>query len=120
METESIRKSSELYIGEKCIYLFYVRFALVKRAVRQMPSTVATTLYANLATGQVDMAPEPNAKGYPWIARGGNWMDYNTQGQVVAFGDRNDNTIWLLRDSQGRVLGAIDDNGHVLLSLHYS
>ncbi|MCW5261122.1 RHS repeat protein [Verminephrobacter eiseniae] len=120
MDTEGIRKSSELYIGEKGIYLFDARFALVKRAVRQAPATAATTLYANLATGHVDMAPERNAKGYRWIDRGRNWMDYNTQGQVVAFGDRNDNTIWLLRDSQGRVLGAIDDNGHVLLSLHYS
>ncbi|MCW5238495.1 RHS domain-containing protein [Verminephrobacter eiseniae] len=120
MDTEGIRKSSELYIGEKGIYLFDARFALVQRAVRQAPATAATALYANLATGQVNIAPERNAKGYRWIDRGGHWMDYNTQGQAVAFGDRNDNTIWLLRDTQGRVLGAVDDNGHVLLSLHYS
>src|SRR5690606_39852011 len=33
---------------------------------------------------------------------------YNTQGQVVAYGDRNHNTVWLARDEGGRLLGVVD------------
>jgi YD repeat-containing protein len=52
--------------------------------------------------------------------RAGDWIDYNTQGQVVSWGDKNNTTTWLARDTTGRILGAIDANGRVLLSLHYN
>ena len=64
--------------------------------------------------------PQTNAKGFRWVDRGGDWIDYNTQGQVVAYGDRNNNTVWMLRDTAGTLRGVVDANGRVLWSLHYS
>src|SRR5690606_16698005 len=91
-----------------------------KRAVRQLPPAEASQQYAQLATGQLSLAPVPNDKGFRWIDKGGDWIDYNTQGQVVAWGDRNDNTVWLVRDTDGMVRGAVDAHGRMLYSLHYS
>jgi YD repeat-containing protein len=50
----------------------------------------------------------------------GDWIDYNTQGQAVSYGDRNDNTVWLARDTAGIVHGVVDANGRTLMSLIYS
>ena len=46
---------------------------------------------------QMAISPVTNAKGYRWQDRAGEWIDYNTQGQVVAWGDQNDNVVWLVR-----------------------
>jgi YD repeat-containing protein len=39
---------------------------------------------------------------------------------MMAYGDRNNNTVWLARDTEGRLLGVVDATGHVLVSLHYT
>jgi len=119
-DTEGIRRLNELYLGDGGRYAFSNRAILEKRAVRQIPFAAAATLYAGLATGQMTSALDSNPKGYRWSDRSGDWIDYNTQGQAVAYGDRNDNVVWLVRDTDGVVRGVVDANMRVLLSLHYT
>jgi RHS repeat-associated protein len=38
----------------------------------------------------------------------------------VAYGDRNNNAVWMLRDTAGTLRGVVDANGRVLWSLHYT
>lgn len=119
-EAEGIRRMVELYLGDDGRYVFNNRTVLEKRSVRQLPATSAITPYAGLDSGQITLNPQTNAKGWRWIERGGDWIDYNTQGQVVAYGDRNDNTVWLVRDGAGVLRGVVDAVGRVLITLHYT
>jgi RHS repeat-associated protein len=119
-DTEGIRRINELYLGEGGRYAFSNRAVLEKRAVRQIPVMSAAALIASLSGGQLSLAPAINAKGFRWLDRSGDWIDYNTQGQVIAYGDRNDNITWLARDTDGVVRGVLDANGRVLTTLHYT
>lgn len=117
---EGFRRLSELYLGNGVLYAFSNRYTLEKRTIRALPTTEATTLTSQLATGSMTLASVANSKGFRWMDRDGSWIDYNTQGQVVAYGDKNDNTVWLARDTGGMVRGVVDDHGRVLLTLHYT
>lgn len=115
-ELEGIRRVNELYLGESGRYAFSNRSVLEKRPVKELPTSAAS----QLASGRITVSPVDNAKGYRWIDRSGAWIDYNTQGQVVAYGERNNIPVWLVRDASGTVRGVVDANGRVLFSLHYS
>lgn len=118
--TEAIRRINELYLGDEGRYAFDNRTILEKRSVSELPALSAAALYASLASGKITLIPGTNAKGYRWMTREGDWIDYNTQGQVVAYGDKNNNQTWLARDTGGNVLGVVDGNGQVIYSLHYT
>jgi RHS repeat-associated protein len=119
-QVEGIRRANELYLGEEGRYAFSNRAVLEKRSVRQLPAASAAALYANMAGGAIALAPVTNAKGFRWMDKGGDWIDYDTQGLVVAWGDKNDNMVWMLRDSGGVLRGIVDANGRVVYSLHYT
>jgi RHS repeat-associated protein len=119
-DTEGIRRINELYLGDGGRYAYSNRSVLEKRAVQQLPKIESGALYASLGAGRIALAPENNPKGFRWIDKSGDWIDYNTQGQVVAWGDRNNNMVWLLRDTDGILRGVADANGRVLYSLHYT
>ena len=119
-DVEGIRHQNELYLGESGHYAFSNRAVLEKRAVRALPTADAATLDSQLASGSIALAPVGNDKGYRWMDKSGDWIDYNTQGQVVAYGDKNDNAVWLARDTGGRVRGVVDANGRVVYTLHYT
>lgn len=119
-DAEGIRRINELYLGEGGRYTFSNRTVLEKRPVRQLPLTPAAVPYTGLESGQIVLTPQTNPKGWRWMERSGDWIDYNTQGQVVAYGDRNDNTVWLVRDSAGSLRGIVDAQGRVLATLHYT
>ena len=119
-DAEGIRRQNELYLGESGRYAFSNRAVLEKRAVRALPTADAATITAQLASGSIAPAPVVNDKGYRWMDKSGDWIDYNTQGQVVAYGDKNDNAVWLARDTDGMVRGVIDANGRVVYTLHYT
>lgn len=119
-DQEGLRRINELYTGQQGLYAFNSRNTIEKRAVRFLPAAEPAALYAQLSAGRVALNPGVNAKGYRWADRSGSWVDYATNGQVVALGDRNDNTIWLVRDTEGLLRGVVDGNGRVLLTLHYT
>jgi RHS repeat-associated protein len=119
-DMEALRLKNELYLGDNGRYAFSNRAVLEKRAVRMLPAAAAATLDQQLGTGKFTAAPVSLAKGFRWLDKGGDWIDYNTQGQVVAYGDRNNNTVWLVRDTNGILRGVVDANGHVMFTLHYA
>jgi len=119
-DVEALRLKNELYLGEGGRYAFSNRAVLEKRAVRALPPLAAAEMDMRLAAGSIALAPVPIAKGYRWMDKSGQWIDYNTQGQVVAYGDKNDNTVWLARDTNGMVRGVVDANGRVVYTLHYT
>jgi RHS repeat-associated protein len=119
-DVEAIRRNNELYLGDNGRYAFSNRAVLEKREVRQIAAASPEALYASLGAGSITLNPQTNDKGYRWLDKSGDWIDYNTQGQVVAYGDRNNNTIWLARDTGGRLLGVVDPRGRVLYTLHYT
>ena len=119
-DVEAIRRSNELYLGDNGRYAFSNRSVLEKRPVQLLAPAAADVLYAQLATGRLTLAPSTQEKGYRWIDKSGDWVDHNTQGQVVAHGDRNGNPTWLVRDLGGRLVGVVDARGRVLFSLHYT
>lgn len=119
-DMEGIRRANELYLGEAGRYAFDNRTGLEKRAVRQLQPAATAAIDAAVASGQYPLSVLDNQKGYRWTDRGGDWIDYNVQGQIVAYGDRNDNVVWMLRDSSGKMRGVIDALGRVIYSLHYT
>ncbi|WP_167240098.1 RHS repeat protein, partial [Massilia genomosp. 1] len=119
-DLEAVRRKNELYTGEQGRYAFSNRTMLDKRAVNAVPDTASAAAYTQLAAGSMIVAPVKIANGYRWSDKTGEWVDYNTQGQVVAYGDKNNNTVWMVRDKGGTLRGVIDANGRVLYSLHYT
>ena len=117
---EGFRRINELYLGSNGQYAYNNRDTLVKQAVQALPTQDPATLATQLDTGSISVTPVANPKGFHWKDRAGDWIDYNTQGQVVAYGDKNNNTIWLARDTSGLLRGVVDANGRVLMSLNYT
>lgn len=46
--------------------------------------------------------------GYRWRSRRGEWIDYDSEGRVLRYGDRNDVTVTLERDTDGRIVRVRD------------
>ncbi|HNE17955.1 MAG TPA: RHS repeat protein, partial [Rhodocyclaceae bacterium] len=62
--------------------------------------------------------------GYRWSNRDGQWIDYDGEGKIVAYGDRNDIRVWLdygLPGSPdaGRIVGVRDHFGRTVLTYAY-
>ena len=117
---EGIRRQSELYVGQNGHFVYDNSTVLDMRPVKGLPPSASENLDAQLATGTVTIAPVDIPKGFRWTHREGDWIDYNLRGQVVAYGDHNNNTTWLARDSNGILRGVVDGNGHVLMAFHYT
>ncbi|WP_167241480.1 hypothetical protein, partial [Massilia genomosp. 1] len=107
-DLEALRRKNELYTGEQGRYAYSNRTMLDKRAVNAVPDTASAAAYTQLAAGSMTLAPVKIANGYRWSDKTGEWVDYNTQGQVVAYGDKNNNTVWMVRDKGGTLRGVID------------
>lgn len=115
IDAEALRLANELYLGDNGRYAFNNNSVLEKKPVQVLPAPAGAP-----GAGQINVDPQPNAKGYRKSQKSGDWVDYNTQGQVVAMGDRNNNTIWLQRDNTGRMVALVDGSGRVLQTLHYT
>ena len=117
---EGFRRLNELYLGSNGRYTFGNMAVLETMPVKGLPTAGAAELDAQLATGSITLSPVAIPIGFHWTHKEGDWIDYNLKGQVVAYGDSNDNTVWMVRDTNGSLRGVVDANGRVLYTLHYT
>ncbi|MCE4554264.1 hypothetical protein [Pelomonas cellulosilytica] len=120
VDVEGIRRANELYLGESGRYAFDNRTGLEKRLIRMLQSASTAAIDEAVVGGQYPLNVLDNQKGYRWTDRAGDWIDYNVQGQIVSYGDRNDNVVWMLRDTTGKMRAVLDAAGRVVYSLHYA
>ena len=59
------------------------------------------------------------ADGFRWSDRDGNWIDYDSDGRMLRYGDRNAQQASLAYDGQGRLSGVLDHDGDQVLWLDY-
>jgi len=57
--------------------------------------------------------------GYRWQDRDGDWVDYDANGRILKYGDRNNVEVSLLHDASGRLRGVFDHFGNQLLWYEY-
>ena len=119
-DLEAIRRQSELYLGDAGRYAFSNRAVLEKRRVNVLPVISSSAPYGALGTGQISLAGVSGEDGFRWLDKAGDWIDYNMQGQVVAYGDKNNNIVWMQRDVDGLLRGVVDATGRVVYTLHYT
>jgi RHS repeat-associated protein len=66
-----------------------------------------------------NMRIRTTADGLRWYDRQGNWIDYDEDGRVMGYGDRNDVSVTFTRDPEGRLAQVFDHHGDVALTLAY-
>lgn len=69
--------------------------------------------------------PLQNAPGYRWLNRNGDWIDYDSQGKIVAYGNRNNARVWFEYGptgtaDAGRIVAVRDHFARTLLSYRYT
>nr|WP_305793236.1 RHS repeat-associated core domain-containing protein [Sedimenticola hydrogenitrophicus] len=57
--------------------------------------------------------------GYRWQDRRGNWIDYDANGRILAYGDRNNIQVSFQFDAEGRRAAVLDHLGNPVLSYAY-
>ena len=61
--------------------------------------------------------------GFRWADRSGNWVDFDAQGQIQAYGDKNDIKVTFLYETYGtgkRITGLKDHLGNQVLWYEYT
>lgn len=117
---QGIRRQNELYTGTNGHFIFNTSAVLDTVAVKGLPPIDPDSLDAQLASGNMVIAPVAIPKGFRWSHKEGDWIEYNLRGQVVAYGDNNNNITWLARDTNGLLRGVVDSDGQVLMALYYT
>lgn len=116
---EGYRRQSTLYVGAGGTYIFKNRYTLKKQPIQKL---AATALPAGGSVSFVGLTSV--ASGWRWADRAGDWAEYDEQGRISRYGDKNNNTVWLQRDNDGRIVRIIDGgtaalSGNVIITLHY-
>ncbi len=58
--------------------------------------------------------------GYRWADREGNWIEYNTYGEALRYGNKNNVTVSFVRDTAGRIVQVNDHLNSPILNYDYS
>lgn len=61
-----------------------------------------------------------NATGYRWQDRKGNWIEFDSNGKIQSYGDRNDVKVSFKYDSTGKRSGVFDHFGTQILTYEYT
>lgn len=120
---EGWRRQSQLYVGAGGTYVFKNRFFLKKQAILKLPAGSAIPV-----GGSVPLVGAVNvASGWRWSDKSGDWAEYDDEGRMSRYGDKNNNTIWLQRNALGQLARIVDGgaggtatSGSVLITLHYN
>lgn len=120
---EGWRRQSQLYVGAGGVYVFKNRFFLKKQAILKLPAGSAIPV-----GGSVPLVGAVNvASGWRWSDKSGDWAEYDDEGRMSRYGDKNNNAIWLQRNASGQLVRIVDGgagstttSGSVLITLHYN
>lgn len=120
---EGWRRQSQLYVGAGGTYIFKNRYFLRKQAIFKLPASSAVPV-----GGSVPLVGAANiASGWRWSDKSGDWAEYDDEGRMSRYGDKNNNAIWLQRNAAGQLVRIVDGgaggtaiSGNVLITLHYN
>jgi|GEM_PF-880733 len=116
---EGYRRQSTLYVGAGGTYIFKNRFTLQKQPIQKL-APVALPIGGSVSfVGLTSVA-----SGWRWSDRAGDWAEYDDDGRISRYGDKNNNTVWLQRNAAGQIVRIIDGgtagvSGNVIITLHY-
>jgi len=79
VDAEALRLGNELYLGEGGRYAFNNNSVLEKKPIQMLVAPAGAP-----GTGQVNLDPQPNAKGYRKTHKYGDWVDYNSDAASTA------------------------------------
>lgn len=54
-----------------------------------------------------------------WKSRDGDWIQYNADGDITGYGDRNDTDVTFRYDTNGNLAGVLDVNGDEVMTYTY-
>lgn len=116
---EGYRRQSTLYVGAGGTYIFKNRFTLQKQPIQKL---APITLPIGGSVSFVGLTSV--ASGWRWSDRAGDWAEYDDDGRISRYGDKNNNTVWLQRNAAGQIVRIIDGgtaavSGNVIITLHY-
>jgi RHS repeat-associated protein len=116
---EGYRRQSTLYVGAGGTYIFKNRYTLQKQPIQKL-APVALPIGGSVSfVGLTSVA-----SGWRWSDRAGDWAEYDDDGRISRYGDKNNNTVWLQRNAAGQIVRIIDGgtaavSGNVIITLHY-
>jgi len=121
---EGYRRLSSLYVGTNGSYTFQNRYLLKKQSALKLPVT-GTPNGGTPQAGSVNLAQAAAVQGWRWSDRKGSWIEYDADGQMSRYGDKNNNIVWIQRNSANNIERVIDggnnaSTGQVVLTLHYN
>lgn len=64
--------------------------------------------------------PTTMANGYRWQDRSGSFLEYDSGGRLVSYGDRHNNRVWMQYSSANRLERVLDHAGNTVITLHYT
>jgi RHS repeat-associated protein len=118
---EGFRRMSTLYVGSNGTYIFKNRYVLKKQAIQELAAYVGEPQGGPVSLGSLENVPN----GWRWSDRGGDWSEYDDGGRMTRYGDKNNNIVWIQRNTAGRIVRLIASEagattGEVAITLHYN
>lgn len=95
----------------------YPRFVIRPQPVLSLPPSTGPD--AHPAQGDPRLTAT-SGRGFRWTDRSGQWIEYDNQGRITSYGDRNDVRVWFQYGSHGQAERVIDDNGRTVFTLLYT
>ncbi|MCR6480208.1 RHS domain-containing protein [Variovorax sp. ZS18.2.2] len=119
---EGYRRQSTLYVGAGGTYIFKNRFTLQKQPIQKLAPVALPIVGGSVSfVGLTSVA-----SGWRWSDRAGDWAEYDDDGRISRYGDKNNNTVWLQRNAAGQIVrivdggaGGVSTSGNVIITLHY-
>jgi len=74
-------------------------------------------IYVEMSSGQSFIRRTKTE--WRWFDREGNWISYDKDGRLLAYGDRNGINVTFVRDNDARRMGVKDHHGNTVLSFTY-